>query len=863
VLHDGPPYANGPIHLGHALNKILKDCINRFMVMNGHRVHFIMGWDCNGLPIETKVEANFVTDFGLKMPQIRASKEHIIRFRAECDKFARKWIAVQHNAFNQLGILAAPEIWTTIDLSNQIAIIELLHKFALDGLIYRGLKPVFWSCEEGTALAEAEVEYKTKESQAIDVAFLVAQSNPEILSITQGKPLIIPIWTTTPWTIPSNRAVSYNINLEYVVGESGGSYFLVASALLDEFQRRTGKELQNIAPVHSLEGLVCRHPMTNTIKSPLLHSDHVTDGQGTGFVHIAPDYGIDDFKLCSKHNIGCLGYINDSGYFIEDLPDWMSFLTGKFYSNSEASIISTLNEQGVLLSCAKIEHQHPHSWRSKKPLIYRATSQCFISLQDLREKCLSEMEKVLWLPPKGKERFRATLQTRNEWCISRQRLWGTPIALYCHKTSGKLLLDPDILEKTRDLLSKEGISSWWDDRFHQKVVGDSEYIPLPDIVDVWFESGTTQKFILQALNKYPADLYLEGTDQHRGWFQSSMLNGVFETGKAPYRWVKTHGYIVDKSGQKMSKSASNGQAPDEIIETHGPDILRIALLRQSSDADLNWSQSQLKDVEQMYYKIRNTIKYLLMHAVKGPIDLYELSGLELWLLSKVSEIQGRVSRCLDPESGNFLEVHQILNHVYNFCDMTLSRLYFDMQKDTLYWEGENNPTRVQVKACLAVVLENLLKWLAPIMPFGAEEAWLSYTGGSSVHLEKFDDPLDLSKFMDKITLVEELINIKKVLNKKIEKLREDGVFQITLDAKIAVSVKRGSKLAYQVNSELLKKIAIVSDLRVTEVDSESDGDLLKDILDIQVSLAEGFKCVKCKRRVSQVENDICTRCSAG
>lgn len=874
VLHDGPPYANGDIHLGHALNKILKDAVNRFMAMRGYRPHFMMGWDCNGLPIESKIENVFATKRGLKMSQIKSSPENVASFREACREFALGWVEKQRVSFEQLGVIAHSDIWTTIDLKNQVSILELIHKFAQAGLIYRDLKPVMWSCEEGTALAESEIDYLPKKIQSIDVALLLESTQVTLLQdLMLKKPVFIPIWTTTPWNIPANRAVAYGNNIEYSILEDENGYYLVATDLVVDFSSRAKRVFQVIDKLigSSLQDSTYLYPMSycGTHKYfPILHSDHVTSAQGTGFVHIAPDYHIDDFQLCKDNGIDCCNYINDNGYFISDLPDELSFLSGKFYTDAEAEIIHSLNENKLILSYVQIENSYPHSWRSKKPLIYRATNQWFINIKELRDECVKAASAVQWLPQKTQERFSATLKTRSEWCISRQRLWGTPIALFYHKTTGSVLLNEEVLVKTCNYLAKNGIESWWNNDIVEQLLDDQyrkDFLPIKDIVDVWFESGATQRFILQVLNKYPADMYLEGSDQHRGWFQSSMINGYFEKHEPPYKCVRTHGYLVDTNGKKMSKSSGNGTSPEEIIEKYGPDVLRLWVLRQDVDGDISWSHNQMRDTETMYLKMRNTIKFLIQNAKEHKVEYKTFSALEQWLLHRVYSIQ----RLIDTLPNGYLhikpwEIHTVVHKIYEFCDTSLSRLYFDIRKDVLYWEHDSSEIKHQVQHCLFIILQYLMRWLAPIIPFATEEAWRVINHGTtstSIHIEKFQNTPSNWDNSDSASLVDKLLKIRRLINLEIEPLRESGVIKTTLDATISLTIKNGSELSKPNVQSLLKTISIISDLVIVVEQVETKGDLSDDVIYIQASTANGYKCTKCKRRVLQIKNDLCARCS--
>ena len=848
VLHDGPPYANGEIHVGHVLNKVLKDTVNRFMAFFGYKPQFILGWDCNGLPIESKVEKLFSDQYGIKRSQLKELPSRIVDFHNACRNYAEGWIQKQRESFIRLGVIADQSIYTTIDLANQISMIELMHKFAKRGLIYRSLKPVMWSCEETTALAEAEVEYKDKDSQAIDVLFRVVDSR-----ISDTGDLFLPIWTTTPWTLPANRAVAFNKNISYLLVEADGRFLIIAESLLQPFTSRSKLELKVVKKIDNsiLDGIKCFSPLSKG-QVQLLHADFVTSDQGTGFVHIAPDHGVDDFNLCKDNNISCLAYLNDSGHYT-NLPASMDFLENKFYRDVDGEIIQFLHELNLIVGCTKITHQYPHSWRSKKPLIYRATRQWFIDVSKVD--CSQEIDKVSWLPRSSKERFRSTLKGRTEWCISRQRLWGTPIAMFYHSETGEILLDESVMRNVIKHLQDNGIVSWWDSASSMSILPPhlrQDYVPILDIVDVWFESGTTQKFILQKHNQYPADMYLEGSDQHRAWFQASMINGVFETGCAPYKCVKTHGYVLDKHGGKLSKSANNAPStPGHMLDVYGPDVLRLWVLRQNSSDDIAWSDSQIVETETMYLKIRNTIKFLITHATKAHTDYRSLGIIEKWILDEVYRLDNLVHLLpIGSQYSDPWQLHTVVNKIYHFCDMVLSRLYFDIRKDVLYWEPEASEVRVGVKGCMHEVLHYLLHWFSPIIPFMTEEVW------PDIHTREFIKCPEEWHNHEAQSQVEEMLKLRKLIYLEIEKLREAKEIKSVIDASVELQCAQDSPLHKQ--EQVLQNILIVSNVTL---DIGGSGEAFPlGVSAIKVKGTNGEKCIKCKRVVQHVLNQMCPRC---
>lgn len=899
VLHDGPPYANGDIHLGHAVNKIIKDAINRFMAFKEFKVNFTMGWDCSGLPIEAKVEAEYKAK-GLKVSQIPTND-----FLNRCAEFANHWIDVQKSSFEKLGVVANERYYTTIQPENQIKIVERLHKFARKNLLFRGLRPTLWSCEEKTALAEAEVQYLDKQSNAVDVAMPIISSDIDELK----ENAYFVIWTTTPWSLPANRAIAFKNDFDYVVGKLGDKKIVLAAKLVDSFKERA--EVKSLEILKTFKGsdfakTTYRHPLYQEgfkFEGSLYHSDHVTDDQGSGFVHIAPDHGIDDFKICKENNISCTNYILGNGFFRDDLPD---IVANKFFSETELDIITVLKEEEVLLSATKIKHQYPHSWRSCKPLIYRATNQWFINIDDsqnnIKERALEAAEKTDWFSNSSRERFILTLKSRESWCISRQRLWGTPICIFYDPKTGIPLTEETILNKTIDYLRKNGINSWREDRASAEILGDlsTSFVKETAIVDVWFESGCTQ-FFCDDLS-YPSNMRVEGSDQHRGWFQSSMMVACIDSPQTPSHRIKTHGYVVDKDGEKMSKSKGNGMEPVKVIEKYGADVLRLLILRQDCSQDISWNEKHAIESQKMEHRFRNTVKFLLQNSgeyeflTKAEYD--KMPELEKWLLHRLYEVDEHV-KSLD-KAWNF---HSYIRILYQFCDRDLSGLYFDIRKDTLYWDSRNSKLQQQSKLCLSIVLQNLLRWIAPIMPFACEEAWQELhsnnlqqvdTANSAdfaesnhfkLMLEKNYDPtlcntsihtqifLEIPQFFkneNSKEIVEIMFSVKKIANAQIEFLRENSVVKSSLDVYLFVKTPEYEKLSPVVS--LLKEICIVSSLDIEK----------SELLEVVAKVSKGEKCSRCKKfdprlqfpslsstcstndclGINESSNKLCNRCDS-
>ena len=859
ILHDGPPYANGDIHLGHAVNKIIKDTMNRFMHLKNYQINYVMGWDCNGLPIEAKIESEFRSK-GLRVSQVPVND-----FLARCAEFANHWIEVQKNSFEKIGVIGSKDYYTTIQPENQLKIVEILHKFVRKGLVFRGLRPTLWSCEEQTALAEAEVQYLEKESNAIDLAIEICASKdiPEL-----QKNSYIVIWTTTPWTIPANAAIAMRMEFEYSIINWENRNFVVASKLLEEFCKRC--EIHDYKIIKTIRGrdllfTTYSHPLYDEgfpYVSSFYPSEHVTDDQGTGFVHLAPDHGLEDFRALDSNSSYCKGYILNNGFFRSDLPP---FLANRFFSDAELDIISILSEKGLILSAKKIKHQYPHSWRSGKPLIYRATDQCFIDINNkednLKKRALEAAEKIDWFSEASKERFIATLKSRDSWCISRQRLWGTPICIFYDKETGKPIVEEKILQRTIKYLRENGISSWRDEKAATEILGESakDYTKETAIVDVWFESGCTQFFTDQL--PYPADMRVEGSDQHRGWFQSSTLIACLDSAQPPANRIKTHGYVVDKEGQKMSKSKGNGMEPIKVVEKYGADVLRLLILRQDINGDISWNENHAIESQKMEHRFRNTIKFLIqngnLNASLTKKDYDKLSILEKWLLKRLYDI-GSEANQID-KNWNF---HSFIRTLYHFCDKDLSSLYFDIRKDPLYFDPSDSELREQVRTCLGLVFQYLLRWIAPIMPFGTEEAWQiankavdennNFLSKDSIHAKIFLDLPEYWNDLNSKTPVENMFNIKKIANAEMEILREKGVMKSSLDAELTIAYPDPEYSNLVKNQELLRSICIVSKLEVKEGNN----------VQVFANVAEGHKCSRCKKVVSQSSDGMCGRCRA-
>ncbi|USO00744.1 MAG: isoleucine--tRNA ligase [Alphaproteobacteria bacterium] len=845
LLHDGPPFANGSPHMGHAVNKIMKDIFNRGKALLGYKINYIPGWDCHGLPIESAVESN------LKKAGKRRSDFSIQQFRELCRDFANEWINVQKDGFIKMGVIGDfDHAYTT--MQSQFDILKELHKFVQDDLVYRGFKPTIWSCSEATALAEAEVEYYDKTSNSVDVKLeIISKDRTDLL----GAKLVI--WTTTPWTLPANRAVACSREFEYVLLELAGEKLIVASELLDNFMQRTKKTYTLIDKFrgHDLVDLHVKHPFYDLgiqLEVPVLHSDHVSLDQGTGLVHIAPSHGEEDFVLGKQYNLEVTELIDNNGKYIDSL----ALIGGKDIFESENIIIEKLRELNVLEAHNKIVHSYPHSWRSRKPLIYRVTPQWFISVDQMKKNVLQVIDQVNWIPEFGKNRFISMLESRGDWCISRQRVWGVPLAILYHEETGEIL--KEAIPEIQNLLLSEGMDKWWDiaSEVAKKHPG---YVPCYDIVDVWFESGASQEYVLHGKR---ADVYFEGSDQHRGWFQSSALQASRVIPKMPYKNLITHGFVVDNKGRKMSKSLGNGVDPMELIAKHGPDLVRLWVASQNYIEDIKWSLEHLNRVKDIEKRFRNTMKYMLGSVIPFSYEgcYEEMQLLEKWVLGRVYQLNQEFKNAVDSFS-----TYKFVKNLFLFCTVDLSAFYFDIRKDILYCEDVNSPLPKQVRMVLKHILDNFIRWIAPIMPFASEEAWMEMYGSgvNSVHEQTI---LNLPNWSDKDIDVSmaTVREVRKVVTSALEIMRERKEINSSLDAEVHIITRKLNGVSLLD----MKQILIVSGLTIYNCeqdfyDNEGKRDLYStaDVDDVQVfcKKVSGNKCERCKHVHAGIA-DLCDRC---
>ncbi len=843
VLHDGPPYANGNIHMGTALNKILKDIIVRFHQMDGKDSVYVPGWDCHGLPIEWKIEEQY------KKNKKNKNEVPIVEFRKECRAFAEKWIDIHKDQFKRLGVVGDwDNYYSTMSFDAEAQIVRELGKFLKEGSLYRGFKPVLWSTVEKTALADAEVEYKDHKSDTIYASFPVKSSNINELNDSE-----IVIWTTTPWTIPANKALAYNESLDYLLieinddGDFKNKKIVIADSLIDTVVKDTKiqsfKKLKNFKG-RDLKGTICNHPFLKLgyeYNIPMLEARFVTTEQGTGIVHCAPSHGPDDFNLCMNNGIKAIETVDGDGRYTENV----ALFEGMHIFKSNSIVIKRLKDQKKLLSSGELVHSYPHSWRSKAPLVHRATPQWFISMDShkLRNKALKAIDETTFYPSKGKERLKSMIETRPDWCVSRQRVWGVPLPIFINKKTSEILVDDEVFNNIAKIYEKEGSDCWFSDdpqKFLGKKYKAEDFEKSSDIVEVWFDSGSTHSFVLEKRKdlKWPASMYLEGSDQHRGWFHSSLLESCGTRDRAPFESILSHGFVVDGKGLKMSKSLGNVIAPEDILKKYGADILRIWVASSNYAEDLRIDYSILDQHAESYRKIRNTFRYLLGNLNDNfeqidleKIEIENLPELEQFMLHKIYNLNSKFNKHFKD-----YDFHNLYKELLNFCTVDLSAFYFDIRKDTLYCDPINSEKRKSTLILLNVILNSLLKWFAPILSFTTEEIYqLISKNKKSIHLEKFlnfPQKFDNSKLNSKW---EQLIKIRDICNLSIEQKRASKDIGSSLEAALIV------KLNNQ-NQKFLKNIDL-SELCITSSVKIENGDTNEVI--VETIKATGEKCPVC------------------
>lgn len=868
ILHDGPPYANGQIHLGTALNKTLKDFIIKHKNMTGYCAPYVPGWDTHGLPIELKAMKEIGVENGAIPP---------VELRKQCKDFAMKHVKSQMEQFKRLGSIGDyDDPYLTLKPEYEARQVEVFGKMAKDGYMYKGLKPVYWCPDCNTALAEAEIEYANDPCTSIYVKFNVTDDKGlfTAMGLDLSKVYFV-IWTTTTWTIPGNLAICLGPEYEYTLVKNGDEYYVMALELVAPTMKAAG--IENYETVGSftgaeLEHIKTKHPLYDRL-SPVIVGDHVTLESGTGCVHTAPGYGVEDFEVCKKYDdIGILVCVDAKGRQTEEAGEFAGLDTDE----ANKAIYAKLEECGALLASEKITHQYPHCWRCNSPIIYRATEQWFCSVNGFKDEAVKAIENVKWIPEWGEDRIKGMVRDRSDWCISRQRTWGVPIPIIYCKDCGKPIVTDETIKAISDLFRKEGADAWWTREVSEFIpdtvkceCGCGEFTKEYDIMDVWFDSGVSHTAVMDEYDSlnWPADLYLEGADQYRGWFQSSLLTSVVYKGTAPYKAVCTHGWVVDGQGKTMHKSLGNGIDPAEIIDQYGADILRLWVASSDYHSDIRISKEILGQLSDAYKKIRNTARFILGNLSNGdgfnpdtdsvPDD--QLLEIDKWALMRFDSLIDKV------QAGyNDFDFHVAFHSIHNFCVIDMSNFYLDIIKDRLYCEGEKSLERRSAQTAMYRILSGVARLIAPIMSFTAEEIW-SYLphcaadNSESIFLNQMPEKSGI-EFSDEFVAKWELIySTREAVNKVLEEKRNEKVIGKSLEANIVIHCGDDMFEKYSSLSDHLAEILIVSGVSVVK---DKDGET-----EFEVVKATGDKCERCWAYSETVGKDsehptLCSRCAS-
>ena len=866
VLHDGPPYANGDIHIGHALNKILKDIILKYKRLRGYNAPYIPGWDTHGLPIEWKI----MEELGEKAKNMTP-----LQIRQECKKYALKWVEKQKEGFKRLGILGNwDNPYVTLRPEYEAEQLKVFKEIYENGYIYKGLKPVYWSPTTETALAEAEIEYKDVTSHSIYVKFEGEKDLTDKLGVDEASILI---WTTTPWTLPANLGVFLHPEFDYGLYKTEKGNLVVAKDLAEDVFKTLdlSYELLKEFKGTELEYAHYQHPFLDR-KGLVMNADYVTIDAGTGAVHTAPGHGADDYNYSLKYNIGILSPVDDKGHMTKEAGKY----EGMFYAKASKAIVEDLTESGHMLYHTTFVHSYPHDWRSKKPVIFRATEQWFISIDesDIRENALKALENVEFVPSWGKNRIGSMLETRPDWTISRQRVWGVPIPLFYNRATDEVIYEPEIMDRIIELVKKEGTDIWW--KYEAKeIIGDEllEKYNLKDvdirkersIMDVWFDSGVSHRSVLVPRNlPRPADLYLEGSDQHRGWFQSSLLTSIASTKDAPYKRILTHGFTMDGQGRKMSKSLGNTILPKDITEKYGADILRLWVSSVDYREDVRISENILQQMSDAYRRIRNTARFLMGNLnnfdyANDKVDYKDMFEIDKWAMHKLEELKEKTTEYYDK-----YEFYSLFQEITYFCSMEMSSFYLDIVKDRLYCEGTTSIERRSAQTVLTEVLKVLVRIISPVLSFTADEIWERIPEAlkeeESVHLSKWIEANpeylneELAKKWDKIA------RLRREVNKKLEAERQTGLIGHSLDARVLLNIANAEySFIKDYTENEVSDLFIVSQVKFVNdnlAESEIEG------ISISVEKASGEKCERCWKYDEEVghdhdHSDVCPRCA--
>ena len=874
VLHDGPPYANGNLHMGHALNKVLKDFIVRYKNMAGFYAPYVPGWDTHGLPIELQA----IQAYGMDRDKVSVSE-----FRQKCEEFARKHVNTQREQFKRLGVIGDWEHpYLTLTHDFEAKQIEIFGEMAKKGYIYKGLKPVYWCPHDETALAEAEIEYQDEPCSSIYVKFAVTDDKGVIeKAIGTKENVYFVIWTTTTWTLPGNLAISVNPFFEYdLVKVPNGEIYVLAKELVNSVMQAAGIESWEVLATlmgSDLEMMKTQHPIMDR-ESVIITGEHVTLDAGTGCVHTAPGFGADDFIVCQKYNIPIIVPVDGKGYATEDAGKY----AGMYYEKTTPIILDDLRACNALLAIEDIVHSYPHCWRCKNPIIFRATEQWFCSVDALKDDAVKACHEITWLPGWGEERMTSMIMERSDWCISRQRIWGVPIPIFFCKKCGKPLVNEQTIKLVSDLFREKGSNAWFEMDASEILPSDihcecgcGEFDKETDTMDVWFDSGSSWAAVIEQREgqPIPVDVYLEGNDQYRGWFQSSMLTAIATKGIAPYKTVITHGMIVDEERQKMSKSLGNGISPQEILDQYGADILRLWVSSADYRQDMRISKEMFKHLAQNYLKIRNTARYILgnLEGFDPKTDMVaynDLCELDRWALMKLNDLVAKVIKGYDD-----YEFHVVLHAIHNFCVVDMSNFYLDVIKDRLYCEEKNGVLRRSAQTAMYEILDALVRMIAPILCFTADEIWQAMP-----HRDGDDAANIVLNAMPKVNPAwafaeeasskwDKLIALRDDVNKALEEARKNKVIGKPLEAWVTVYADdETAALLETVPADELAALCIVSKLRVIRGNGEG---MQGENLPVQIAIerASGDKCERCWMYVDSIGQDskhptLCARCAA-
>ncbi len=872
ILHDGPPYANGGIHLGTSLNKVLKDIVIKYYSMKGYNTPYVPGWDTHGLPIEQRA----IKELGLDR-----HKTHPVKFRGACRDFALKYLDIQRDAFRRLGVRADwDRPYVTLDPDFEAKQVEVFGEMADKGYIYRGLRPVYWCADCQTALAEAEIEYEEDTTFSIYVKFQVKDGKGLLKEVPQSKTYFI-IWTTTTWTLPGNMAVCLNENFGYSLVKNQNEYYIIADELVENVMKAAGIQEYEVAgrfKGKELEGMICRHPFIDR-DSMVITGDHVTLEAGTGCVHTAPGHGAEDFYACRDYGIEVVVPVDDKGYLTDDACKF----SGLFYEKSNKLIAQELKQSGLLLASERIVHQYPHCWRCREPIIYRATEQWFASIDGFREKAIEEISKVEWIPAWGEERITGMVRDRNDWCISRQRIWGVPLPIFYCTSCGSALINKNTIKAVSSLFRQKGSDSWYQLDASEILpagtkceCGNNSFKKEMDIMDVWFDSGTTHASVLETREElsWPGDMYLEGSDQHRGWFQSSLLTAVATKGSAPYRRVLTHGYVVDGEGRKMSKSIGNVIDPIDVIKQYGADILRLWVASSDYRVDIRFSPDILKQLTEIYRKIRNTARFILgnlndFNPDSDSVSYEQMHEIDRWALLRVTQLVQKV----DAAYGRF-EFHQMFHAIHNFCVVDMSNFYLDIIKDRLYTSLTDSQARRSAQTVIFEILETLVRILTPVLAFTSEEIWQFMPHRSidekvSIQLNNWPEANKAYADRELEEKWERIINIRYDVSKALEIARKKKTIGHSLNACVKIFADRQTFEFIRGLDLDMAEIFIVSEFQLDKLvnapPNAFDGENNKGIK-VGISKATGEKCERCwmvSKTVGTCDerSDVCKRCA--